>query len=49
MTLQYLSALADFPDSVFDYKNQEQELNKTIKNSFKNLNVRQAFTPFILT
>lgn len=45
--LQYLSALSDYPDSVFDYKNNEQQINKMIRDALKNLNVRQAFTPFV--
>jgi hypothetical protein len=46
--LQYLSALSDFPDSCFDYKVNEQHVNKMIRDAYKNLSIRQAFTPFIL-
>jgi hypothetical protein len=46
--LQYLSALSDFPDSCFDYKVNEQQINKMIRDAYKNLSIRQAFTPFIL-
>ena len=38
--LQYLSAMSDFPDSVFDYKTNEQQINKMIRDAFKNLSVR---------
>jgi hypothetical protein len=38
--LQYLSALSDFPDSCFDYKVNEQQINKMIRDAYKNLNVR---------
>ena len=38
--LLYLSALSDYPDSVFDYKQNEQSINKMIRDAYRNLNVR---------
>ncbi len=46
--IQYLSALSDYSDSNFDYKENEQAYNKIIREAYKNLSVRQAFTPFML-
>jgi hypothetical protein len=39
-TITYLSALTDYPDSVFDYEKNEMEINKAIRESFKGINVR---------
>lgn len=38
--LQYLSALSDYPDSCFDYKVNEQQVNKMIREAYKNLSIR---------
>lgn len=46
--MQYFSALSDYPDAAFDYEANEQKINKAIKESYKNVNVRQAYTPFYL-
>lgn len=45
--LTYLSALSDYPDALFDYEQNEQKINKMIREAYKNLNCRQAFLPFI--
>lgn len=46
--LVYLSALSDYPDSVFNYEENEQKINKIIKDAYKNISIRQAFLPFSL-
>ena len=45
--ITYLNAVSDYPDVVFDFATQEAALNKAIKEAYKNINVRLAFTNFI--
>lgn len=45
--ITFLNAVSDFPDVVFDFNNQEAAINKAIKEAYKNINVRLAFTNFI--
>ncbi len=47
--LNYLSAISDYSDNLFNYEVNDQKINKLIKDGFKSINVRQAFHPFILT
>lgn len=46
--IQYLSALSDYSDNLFDYKENEQAYNKVIREAYRNISIRQAFTPFML-
>jgi len=47
IALTYLSAISDYPDNIFDYETNEQNINKAIREAYKNLNVRQAYLPMI--
>lgn len=46
IALSYLSALSDYPDSIFNYESNEANINKIVRESYKTLNIRQAFLPF---
>lgn len=40
IALNYLSAISDYPDTSFDYEENEAKINKLVKDCFANLNVR---------
>lgn len=40
--------MSDYSDSLFDYKENEQNYNKVIREAYRNISIRQAYTPFMM-